>query len=227
MSTISKARLFPPPRKIFIVEDHPVFREGLAQSLNSETDLQVCGTAGDVPGALRSISRLEPDLVLVDISLPGESGLELIKKLRLVDRKIKLLVVSMHNEALYADRVLKAGGDGYIMKQEDPEEILNAIRDVLGGYIYVSDEILGAASSAFAASSAKEKERPLAQLTDSELELLQLFGQGKSNEEIASESGLSAKAVALQSAQLKKKLKLKSDNALIRYAVCWVEKGEV
>jgi DNA-binding NarL/FixJ family response regulator len=217
----------PGSKKIFIVEDHPVFREGLTQALNTEPDLKVCGTAGDVPRALRAIARLKPDLVLVDIGLPGKSGLELIKRIRLVDRKIKLLVVSMHDEALYADRVLRAGGDGYIMKQEDPEEILHAIRDVLAGHIYVSEEVVTNTSNGFEPKSPKAKDRPLAHLTDSELELLELFGRGKSNEEIAGELGSTVLAVNARSAQLKKKLKLESDNALVRYAVCWVERGEV
>ena len=219
-------------RSIFIVEDHPVFREGLAQVLNGEPDLSVCGMAGDVPQALKEIARLKPQLVLVDIGLPGQSGLELIKKIRSADKQTKLLVVSMHDEALYADRVLRAGGDGYIMKQEDPEEILHAIRDVLGGHIYVSEEVLGAAAaksngngSAHAASA--KRANPLADLMDSELELLEQFGLGKSNEEIAQELGISSAEIAAQSSKLKAKLKLKTDNALIRFAVCWAEKGEV
>src|SRR4051812_16680694 len=178
-------------RSIFIVEDHPVFREGLAQVLNGEPDLSVCGMAGDVPHALKEIARLKPELVLVDIGLPGLSGLELIKKLRSVDRQTKLLVVSMHDEALYADRVLRAGGDGYIMKQEDPEEILHAIRDVLSGHIYVSEQVLSATAgrgngngngnpngSGHAPST--KRIDPLADLTDAELELLEQFGSGKS-----------------------------------------------
>src|SRR5438270_256927 len=195
-------------KKIFIVEYHPVFREGLAQVLGSEPDLDICGTAGDVPHALRAIRKLKPDLVLVDIGLPGKSGLELIKKIRLVDRKIKLLVVSMHDEALYADRVLRAGGDGYIMKQEDPEEILHAIRDVLGGHIYVSEEVLGPTAgkgngNGSAHAPTAKRANPLADLTDAELELLEQFGQGRSNEEIAAELGLEAAEIQAQSNRLK------------------------
>jgi len=221
-------------RSIFIVEDHPVFREGLAQVLNGEPDLSVCGMAGDVPHALKEIARLKPELVLVDIGLPGQSGLELIKKLRSVDRQTKLLVVSMHDEALYADRVLRAGGDGYIMKQEDPEEILHAIRDVLGGHIYVSEQVLSATAgrgngNANGSGHAPSTKRidPLADLTDAELELLEQFGSGKSNEEIAAEIGLEAAEMVARSKQLKTKLKLKTDHALVRFAVCWAEKGEV
>ena len=141
MTRISKRESSRAASKIFVVEDHPVFREGLVQVLNGETDLTVCGESGTAEQALPSIRRLQPDLVLVDISLPGKSGLELIRELRLKDRRVKILVISMCDEAVYAARVLQAGGDGYIMKQEDPEEIVHAIRDVLNGRIYVSEEV--------------------------------------------------------------------------------------
>jgi DNA-binding NarL/FixJ family response regulator len=130
------------PKRVFIVEDHPVFREGLVQIINDESDLTVCGQAEDAEQAIEAIPGLKPDLVLVDITLPGKSGFELIKEVRAQNGSVKLLVLSMHDEALYADRVLRAGGDGYIMKQEDPEEVVHAIRDVLGGHIYVSEQVL-------------------------------------------------------------------------------------
>jgi DNA-binding NarL/FixJ family response regulator len=210
---------------IFIVEDHPAFREGLVQILNHEKDLTVCGQAGDAAQALRSITRLKPDMVLVDITLPGKSGLELIKEVRAVNRKVKLLVISMHDEALYADRVLRAGGDGYIMKQEDPEELVHAIRDVLGGHIYVSEAVLASGKKDSAKRSTKKKIRRLDQLTDSELEFLESLGKGKSNQEIARQLRLSVQAVVALCGQIKRKLNLKSANALIHYAVCWVETG--
>jgi DNA-binding NarL/FixJ family response regulator len=214
------------PRKVFIVEDHPVFREGLVQIINSEDDLTVCGEAGDAEQALEAIPSLKPDLVLVDISLPGKSGLELIKDLRARNGGVKLLVLSMHDEALYADRVLRAGGDGYIMKQEDPEEVVHAIRDVLGGHIYVSEEVMAGGLKASSKRSPKQKSRPLSRLTDDEIEILEHFGQGRSNGEIARLLGSSAKQVAANCAQLRRKLNLKTTNALIRYAVCWVEGGK-
>jgi DNA-binding NarL/FixJ family response regulator len=128
-------------KRVFIVEDHPVFRETLVQVVSREKDLTVCGEASDADQAFEAIGRLKPDLVLVDITLPGKSGLELVKGLRAVDRKIKLLVVSMHDAALYADRALQAGGNGYIRKQGDPEELIHAIRNVLDGRIYVSEDV--------------------------------------------------------------------------------------
>jgi DNA-binding NarL/FixJ family response regulator len=210
-------------KNVFIVEDHPVFREGLAQLVKAEQDLTVCGQAGDAAQALRAIARLKPDLVLVDITLPGKSGLELIKELRSQNSQSKLLVVSMHDEALYADRVLRAGGDGYIMKQEDPEEIIHAIRDVLGGHIYVSEQVMASRSTISQERRSKAKTRPLERLTDSEIEILALLGQGKSNPEIAHQLHLSVAAVSTHGTQIQKKLNLKSTNALVRYAVCWVE----
>ena len=129
-------------KKIFIVEDHPIFREGLQQMISLESDLMVCGEADNATSALELIPSLQLDLVLVDLTLPGKSGLQLIKDLRALGLPIKMLVVSMHHEALYADRVLRAGGDGYIMKQEDPEEIIRAIHDVLDGHTYVSEVVM-------------------------------------------------------------------------------------
>ncbi len=213
-------------KKVFIVEDHPVFREGLVQIINSEGDLTVCGEAGDAEHALRAIPDLNPDLVLVDLSLPGKSGLELIKELRARNRGVKLLVHSMHDEALYADRVLRAGGDGYIMKQEDPEEVIHAIRDVLGGRIYVSEDVLAGGKKGFQARGSEPKSRRLDQLADAELEVLALLGEGKTNGQIARQLHAPVRTVSHHCAQIRRKLNLKSTNALIRYAVCWVESGK-
>ena len=212
-------------RKIFIVEDHPVFREGLVQIIGGEKDLSVCGVAGDADHALQAIAGLNPDLVLVDITLPGKSGLELIKELRSRNSKVGILVVSMHDEALYADRVLRAGGDGYIMKQEDPEEIVHAIRDVLGGHIYVSEEVLASNANAALKPASKPEARPLDQLTDQELNILELLGRGKNSDEIARQLHFDVRKITADCAQMRRKLGLKSDNALVRYAVFWVEEG--
>lgn len=214
-------------RRVFIVEDHPVFREGLVRMVGSETDLQICGEAGDYEKGLGGIKRLKPDLVLVDLELPGKSGLDLIKKIRSLKLPVKLLVVSMYDEALYADRVLRAGGDGYIMKEESPEEIVHAIRDVLDGHIYVSEDVMASNLKTASKPAAKEEKSALDQLTDLELNILELLGHGQDNDEIARKLGLKTKEIVAHSAQMQKKLKLKTDNALIHYAVRWIETGAV
>jgi DNA-binding NarL/FixJ family response regulator len=129
-------------KKVFLVEDDPVFRVGMVKVINQERDLEVCGQAEDAESAYGEIIRLEPDIVLVDISLPGKSGLALIKELRKVHRQVKLLAVSIQDEALYANQVMRAGGDGYIMKQEGPREVVDAVRDVLAGHIYLSEQVM-------------------------------------------------------------------------------------
>ena len=223
ISKTLKAQPAGPRQKIFIVEDHPVFREGLVQIIGGEKDLSVCGEAGDADRALQAIARLKPDLVLVDITLPGKSGLELIKELRARNDRVRILVVSMHDEALYADRVLRAGGDGYIMKQEDPEEIVHAIRDVLGGHIYVSEEVLASTTKVALKRISEPETRPLDQLTDLELNILELLGRGKNSQEIARQLHSDVRKIVAHCAQMKRKLELKSDNALVRFAVFWVE----
>jgi DNA-binding NarL/FixJ family response regulator len=217
----------PPQRKkdlkkslIFLVEDHPVFRDGLSKLLNAEKDLFVCGGTEDTRQAIKSIIKLKPDLVVVDIGLPGKSGLELIKEIRDLKITAKLLAVSMFDEAIYAQRVLRAGGDGYVMKQEDPEVIVFAIRDVLAGRIYVSENVFTSESFKL---PAREKSSLLDRLTDSELGILELLGQGRSSPEISAQVGMSIDEVDACSESIRRKLKFKNFNALIRYAVCWVE----
>lgn len=194
--------------------------------LGAEKDLEICGEAGDYEQGLKDVRRLRPHIVLVDLELPGKSGLDLIKKIRSLKLPVKLLVVSMYDEALYADRVLRAGGDGYIMKEESPEEIIHAIRDVLEGHIYVSEEVMASQMKA-PSKPAKPEENRLDQLSDLELTVLELLGRGQNNDEIAGKLGLKVKEIGRRALEIRKKLKLKTDNALIRYAVCWVETGVV
>lgn len=222
-----KKKSSPSSRRVFIVEDHPVFREGLVRMLNTEKGLEVCGEAGDFEKGLKGIKQHKPDLVLVDLELPGKSGLDLIKKARSLKLPVKMLVVSMYDEALYADRVLRAGGDGYIMKEESPDEIIQAIRDVLDGHIYVSEEVMTANTKVSVKAAPEPEQSPLDNLTDLELNVLELLGRGQNNNEIADKLGLKAKEIADHCTQVQKKLKLKTDNALIRYAVCWIETGRV
>jgi DNA-binding NarL/FixJ family response regulator len=163
-----------------------------------------------------------PELVLVDITLPGKSGLELIRRIRSFDRTIKLLVISMHDEAIYANRVLRAGGDGYIMKQESPDEMVNAMYDVLNGHIYVSDDVMTTMSSQRTTHMVSD---PFETLSDTELEILEMLGGGKDNSEIAQRLELDIALVSSSCESLKTKLKLKNNNALIHYATCWAQTG--
>ena len=173
---------------IFLVEDHPVFREGLSKLLNAEENLKVCGGTGEPSQAIKLITKLKPDLVVVDIGLPGKSGLELIKEIRDAKLPVKLLAVSMFDEAIYVlQRVLRAGGDGYVMKQEDPEVIVLAIRDVLAGRIYVSETVF--TTENIKQPSAQEPSL-IDQLTDTELEVLESLGQGRSSNGILGPGGI-------------------------------------
>ena len=220
MSKLIKSKAAVQQHRIFLVEDHPVFRDGLAKLLNAEPDLTVCGEAGDARQGLKSIRKLKPELAVVDLAMPGKSGLELIKEIRALKLEIKLLVVSMFDEALYAQRVLRAGGDGYIMKQEDPHEIVLAIRDVLAGRIYVSEDVFDQGLR----KRAPEKDAgSLDLLTDSELEVLEALGQGKTSDEIALMVGLTKLEANTHINSIRRKLKQDSLNSLIRFAVCWVE----
>ena len=211
---------------LFIIEDHPVFREGLVQVLKREEDLAVCGQAVSAEDAQQALSKLHPDLLLVDMSLPGKSGLELIKELRDSGNTVKVLVISMHDEALYADRVLRAGADGYIMKQEDPDEIVHAIRDVLDGHIYLSESVLEPTSKTGPRTPPQMPERRLDLLSDEQLHVLELLGRGNTEREIAAETRTSLAKVRNSCADMRRKLKLKTANQLIRFAVCWVESAQ-
>jgi DNA-binding NarL/FixJ family response regulator len=213
----------PSPRKqIFIVDDHPVFREGLVQLVNREADLAVCGEADNGLQAQTAIAQLKPDLVLADIGIPGKSGLELIKDLQAMLPEIAVLVISMHDETLYAERVLRAGGRGYIMKQEGPEKILGAIRQVLDGQVSVSGKMSARILNTLSDRRLKT-ESPIARLTDREFEILQLIGQGKDSHVIAEQLHLSIKTVDAHRGHIKEKLELKSGTELICFAARWVE----
>ena len=209
-------------KRIFIVDDHPVFREGLVGLVKREPSLSICGEADNAPEALDAIKRLTPELVLADISLPGKSGLELIKDILAVCPDTAVLVISMHDETLYAERVLRAGGRGYIMKQEGPERILQAIRHVLDGQLYLSGKMSIRILDAFSGRRAKTSS-PIARLTDRELEIVQLIGEGKDSHTIARELHLSVKTVDAHRGHIKAKLNLSSGTELICYAARWVE----
>ena len=210
-------------RRIFIVDDHPMMRQGLAQLIGVEPDLVVCGEAETAERALDSIGALKPDLVLADISLPGKNGLELIKDFQAMQPGLAVLVISMHDESLYAERVLRAGGRGYIMKQEGGKKLMQAIRQVLEGKIYVSEKMSADILEMFSGRRAGAKNSPVEKLTDREFEVFQFIAQGKGTRDIAEKLHLSVKTVEVHRANIKAKLKLQSASELIHYAVRWSE----
>jgi DNA-binding NarL/FixJ family response regulator len=209
-------------KRLLILDDHPMMREGLAQLINNENDLTVCGEAGTGQEALDLIAKQKPDLVLADISLPDKSGLEVIKEIQTFNPGLEVLVISMHEESLYAQRVLRAGARGYIMKQEGGKKLMEAIRRVLGGQIYVSEKVSSTLLESFSTPIGKTKS-PIEQLSDREFEVLQLLGQGKGTGEIATHLRLSVKTVDAHRANIKRKLNLQTGSELVRYAVRWVE----
>jgi DNA-binding NarL/FixJ family response regulator len=210
-------------KRILIVDDHPMMRQGLAQLIGAELDLAICGEAENAESALDLVGALKPDLVLADISLPGKNGLELIKDFQAIQPGLPVLVISMHDESLYAERVLRAGGRGYIMKQEGGKKLMQAIRQVLGGKIYVSEKMSAEILEMFSGRRAGTESSPVEKLTDREFEVFQLIGQGKGTREIAEKLHLSVKTVEVHRANIKVKLKLKSASELIRFAVRWSE----
>jgi DNA-binding NarL/FixJ family response regulator len=210
-------------KKVLLVDDHSMFREGLAEMIGHEQDLAVCGDARNSYEALDRIKDTSPDLVLADISMPGKNGLELIKDIHTLHPEIPVLVISMHDEQLYAERVLRAGGRGYIMKQEGGKMLMQAIRQVLSGKIYVSEKIASQLLGSFSGQRADLAKSPVAHLTDRELEVLQLIGQGKGTREIASQLRLSIKTIEVHRSNIKQKLHLETAMQLVRFAVQWWE----
>ena len=207
-----------PRKNILVVDDHPMMREGLRGIINREPDLIVCGEADSARKALLFVEKTTPDLALVDITLPEKNGLELVKDLKKLRPDLPMLAISMHDESLYAERMLRAGASGYINKHQPPEELLKAIRMVLAGRIYVSQEMSESVLQRFSGGS-KNTRSPLQILTDREVEIFQLFGEGKSVKEIALQLCLSDKTVAVHSSNIRQKLKVKNTAQLIRLAV--------
>jgi DNA-binding NarL/FixJ family response regulator len=213
--------------RVFIVDDHPIVRQGLAQMINQEADLTVCGEAEEAQVALQAVAELHPDLVLVDLSLKGGSGLELIKALRARQNTLPVLVVSMHDESLYVERALRAGARGYIMKHEATDIMMNAIRRVLRGEIYVSDKMMTKLLGRFVLDSPDTGTSVLERLSNRELEVFRLIGEGHSTRHIAAVLHVSIKTVESHRAHIKEKLQLNDTVELVRYAMQWVESGQM
>ena len=213
----------PTRKKILIVDDHPFMRAGLAQLIDRQPDLTVCGEAGDPATAGREVEKSPPDLVLTDITMPGRSGLEFIKDLKALHPDLPILVVSMHDEVIYAERALRAGARGYIMKEAGGENLLTAIRQVLSGQIYVSLRMSAKILDGITARRPRGSNSPIEKLSDREFEIFQLIGQGKTTREVADQLHLSPKTVDVHRGHIKEKLELKDATSLVRHAVRWVE----
>ncbi len=200
-----------------------MMREGLAQMIGNQPDLEVCGESGDALDALEKINSVKPDLILTDITLPGKNGLELIKDIKAILPQAIVLVISMHDETLYVERVLRAGGRGYIMKQEGGKRIALAIRQVLDGQIWVSEKMSAKILEIFSGHRGDVASSPVEKLTDREFEVFQLIGQGFETKQLADKLHLSTKTIEVHRANIKTKLQLKSMAELIRYSVRWIE----
>ena len=217
-------KLFPGPKKrVLLVDDHPMMRQGLALLINQQSDLTMCCEAAAAAEAMRLIGTSKPDLAIVDLSLEGSSGLELIKDLQALHPEVPVLVMSMHDESLYAERLLRAGARGYVMKQAGGETVLGAIRCVLSGRVYLSPKMSEKLLDSFTGRRPRGSNSPIEQLSDREFEIFELLGEGKSTREIARQLHLSPKTVDVHRSHIKRKLELKDSISLIRYAVRWIE----
>ena len=210
--------------RIYIVDDHPLVRQGLSQVINNEADMEICGEAEDSPQAMKGVGPANPDVIIVDISLRGNNGLELIKNLKAIHENIRILVFSMHDESIYAQRALRAGAKAFVMKKESPTKVVEAIRRIITGEIYVSPsvadqvlhQIVNGPNNATSTS-------PIDRLTDRELEVVQLIGRGLSSREVAESLNLSVKTIESHRAHVKEKLNLRNATELVQFSVQWVD----
>lgn len=209
--------------RILLVDDHPLMRKGLAMSLDSEPDLTVVAQCADAEEAMQVLEEAKPDLAVVDVSLPGMSGLELVKHMLAIREDLKILVASRHDESLYAERAIRAGARGYVMKLEAGDVILKAVRRVLNGGIYVSDEINERLLMGMVRGHQTLATSPLEVLSDRELEVFEMTGKGHGTRDIAERLHLSVKTVESYRARIKNKLNLNSAAELMQHAVNWVE----
>ncbi len=208
-------------KRVFVVDDHPIVRQGLALLINREPDLTVCGEAEDAHTAMQMIAMARPDILVVDISLNGPDGLDLLKDIRVRNLDLPVLILSMHDESIYAERALRAGAQGYIMKQEATEKVLVALRRILSHEIYVSERIANRMLQRYIGSSATGRPSSVADLTDRELEVFRLIGEGHSTRRIAEELHISVKTVESYQAHIKEKLSLRSARELVQHAIEW------
>jgi DNA-binding NarL/FixJ family response regulator len=213
--------------RVFIVDDHPLVREGLTNLINGQNDLIVCGEAKDSAQTIKGILKERPDVALIDISLENESGLELVKQLRSQFPQIALIILSMHDEGSYAERALRAGARGYVMKHETSKSVLASIRQVLAGGVYVSEKIVKRMALRLATSREALARSPLERLSDRELEIFRLLGQGRTPSQIAGDLNLSLKTVQAYCARAKEKFGVTSLTELLRAAIRWDDASHV
>jgi DNA-binding NarL/FixJ family response regulator len=219
----------PPPEQtvsstkktVLIVDDHPLMRQGLAMLINQQQDMQVCGEAEEAHTAMQRIAQNRPDIVILDLTLKGPDGLELLKTVRTTDPDLPILILSMHDEAIYAERALRARANGYIMKQEASEKVLVAVRRILDGDVYLSDSMSRKMLQQYIDGSPSLLESRISSLSDRELEVFCRIGEGRATREIAEELRLSIKTVETYQAHIKEKLGLRSGRELIQHAIQW------
>ena len=216
----------PAKRKVVVVDDHPIVRERLAELINQEADLIVCGEAEDGPGAIAAVQAHEPDVAVIDITLKDTYGIDLERQLKDLRPDLPILVLSMHDESMYGERALRAGAKGYLNKQEATRKVVAALRQVLAGQIFVSEKMAAGLLQKVAGGGTASKARtaegggaPVDVLTDREMEVFQLLGQGRSVREIGDDLRISVKTVEAHREHIKQKLNLKSSNELLRYAI--------
>ncbi len=208
-------------KTVLVVDDHPLMRQGLALLINQQQDMQVCGEAEEAQAAMQAIAQLRPDIMILDISLSGPDGLELLKNIRAFNPGLPVLILSMHDEAIYAERALRARANGYIMKQEATEKVLIAVRRILNGEIYLSDRMSNKMLQQYIGGTPSMMQSRIASLSDRELEVFRLIGEGRATREIAEELHLSIKTVETYQAHIKEKLALRSGRELIQHAIQW------
>ena len=227
-STNNNPRCDPPEAKrIVIIDDHPLFRKGLEQLIHSDSAFAVCGEANNGSEAMNVIRKLNPDLAIVDLSLPGANGIELIKNIRAEFPKLPILVLSMHDESLYALRALRAGAEGYVMKHEAMANVIQAIHEVFNGRPYLSPAMAAQVITKFANRQSEGEIDAVERLSDRELEILELIGEGNEVPQIAKALRLSPKTVETHRAHIKEKLNLQNARQVARFAVQWVGAREM
>jgi DNA-binding NarL/FixJ family response regulator len=219
----SKPPLTSPTKKhrVLLVDDHPIVRQGLALLIDRENDLSVCGEAEGAHSAFHAVATLRPDIVVLDISLSGPDGLDVLKEIRAKTTHLPVLILSMHDESIYAERAMRAGANGYIMKQEATEKVLIAIRRILQGEVYLSDRLTNSMLRQYVRGIAPAQASPLENLTDRELEVFRLIGGGHGTRQIADQLHVSVKTIESYQAHIKDKLALKNARELLQHAIEW------